>query len=435
MTDPPADVRVSPDGSTLYLLGSGWLTALPAADVQSAGVEQLGPFPNLWLSRVDPAKQMAREYAADSAAIADGIRLVNLLPSGEWYRSADGGSTWQLLPAVQYPDDLGLDLLSLSPTQAQDQVATGRGGWSEDRTRTTWRSLDAGATWQAWTPPIAYAAGSEGARTLYAAGAASPQLAEPRPIPNSGSSENPAWSPGWTHLAFQNNQTGDWEIYRTPADCGELPPGPSEAAAVKCIATRLTDSAGDDLLPAWSPDGRMIAFVSQRDGNPEIYVMLADGSHQTRLTFAPGGDWRPAWLPDSRHLVFTSDRSGSNDIFLVTVPDPLTSATDKEPQLTPVVVGPSDQRDPAVNADNEMVFVAGPPDSAALYTVDLPSFLDAEQSGRSNAPRAGAKHSHGAVSRRSAAHVAPGLAARRPHHLLYGRRYLCGPAVHRPGPI
>ena len=130
----------------------------------------------------------------------------------------------------------------------------------------------------------------------------------------------------------------------------------------------------------------MIAFVSLRDGNPEIYVMLADGSEQTRLTFAPGGDWRPAWLPDSRHLVFTSDRNGSNDIFLVAVPDSLTSATEKELLLTPVVVGPADQRDPAVNADNEMVFVAGPADSAALYTIDLTGFLDAEQSGRSDAP-------------------------------------------------
>ncbi len=386
VSEPPTDVRISPDGSTLYLFGNGWLTTLPAADVQDAGIEQFGPFPNYWLSRSGLAKQMARSYAAADGSTPDSrARLVNLLPSGEWYRSADSGHTWQLLPALQYPDDLGLDLLSISPTLAQDQVATGRGGWSEDRTRTTWRSRDAGATWQAWTPPIAYAAGSEGARTLYVAGAMSPQTAEPQPIPNSGSSENPAWSPGWTHLAFQNNQTGDWEIYRTPADCGELPAGPNAAATVECTATRLTDSAGDDLLPAWSPDGRMIAFVSLRDGNPEIYVMLADGSHQTRLTYAPGGDWRPAWLPDSHHLVFTSDRSGSNDIFLVTVPDALTSAADNEPRLTPVVSGPSDQRDPAVNAENEMVFLAGSPVSAALYTVNLTSYLDAEQSGQLNA--------------------------------------------------
>ena len=128
----------------------------------------------------------------------------------------------------------------------------------------------------------------------------------------------------------------------------------------------------------------MIAFVSLRDGNPEIYVMLADGTQQTRLTYAPGGDWRPAWLPDSRHLVFTSDRSGSNDIFLVTVPEPLPSAADEEPRLTPVVSGPSDQRDPAVNADNEVVFLAGSPESAALYTADLTTYLDAEQNGQAN---------------------------------------------------
>ena len=68
--------------------------------------------------------------------------------------------TWQLLPAVQYPKALGLDLLSLSPTLAQDQVVTGHGGWSDERTRTTWRSLDGGVTWEAWTPPLAYAAGT-----------------------------------------------------------------------------------------------------------------------------------------------------------------------------------------------------------------------------------------------------------------------------------
>ena len=154
---------------------------------------------------------------------------------------------------------------------------------------------------------------------------------------------------------------------------------------MKCVATRLTDSAGDDLLPAWSPDGRMIAFVSLRDGNPEIYVMLADGTQQTRLTFAPGGDLRPAWLPDSRHLVFTSDRNGTNDIFLASVPDPLAAAMDEEPRLLPVAAGPSDQRDPAVNADNEMVFLDGPPDSAALYTINLTSYLDAGQNGRTTA--------------------------------------------------
>ena len=205
---PPTDVRISPDGSTLYLFGSGWLTALPAADAQNAGVEQLGSFPNSWLSQGDPDRQTARAYAAADGATPDSsVRLVNLLPSGEWYRSADGGRTWQLLPAVQYPADLGLDLLSLSPTLAHDQVATGRGHWRADRSRTTWRSLDAGATWQVWTPPIAYAAGNEGARTLYTAGATYSSPPEPRRSPTAvpakirlGRPAGPTWPSRTTRL-------------------------------------------------------------------------------------------------------------------------------------------------------------------------------------------------------------------------------------------
>ena len=52
--------------------------------------------------------------------------------------------------------------------------------------------------------------------------------------------------------------------------------------------TRLTTNRADDNRPAWSPDGRQIAFGSLRDGNEEIYVMNADGSSQTNLTKNPG---------------------------------------------------------------------------------------------------------------------------------------------------
>src|SRR5207244_33978 len=68
-------------------------------------------------------------------------------------------------------------------------------------------------------------------------------------------------------------------------------------------ATRLTNDWNDFFngLPAWSPDGAKIAFVSDRDGyndNYEIYVMNADGSSVTRLTNSPGYDLVPAWSPD-----------------------------------------------------------------------------------------------------------------------------------------
>ena len=59
--------------------------------------------------------------------------------------------------------------------------------------------------------------------------------------------------------------------------------------------------------PAWSPDGRRIAFASGRDGNFEIYVINADGSRQRRLTRNTGRDVGPVWSPDGRRIAFESN--------------------------------------------------------------------------------------------------------------------------------
>jgi TolB protein len=59
----------------------------------------------------------------------------------------------------------------------------------------------------------------------------------------------------------------------------------------------LTRNPGHDSDPAWSPDGRKIAFVTKRDGNFEVYVMDADGSGQRNLTRNPAPDRSPVWSP------------------------------------------------------------------------------------------------------------------------------------------
>ena len=71
--------------------------------------------------------------------------------------------------------------------------------------------------------------------------------------------------------------------------------------------TKLTNSPGEDSYPAWSPDGAQIAFTSVRDGHNarEIYVMNADGSNQRNLTNNPAADDAfPAWSPNGRQIAF-----------------------------------------------------------------------------------------------------------------------------------
>ena len=82
-------------------------------------------------------------------------------------------------------------------------------------------------------------------------------------------------------------------------------------------AVRLTTSPGSDVSPNWSPDGRSIAFASNRDGNYEIYVMNADGSDQRRLTRNLDIDLDPAWSPDGRSMAFTTNRDGNYEIYVM----------------------------------------------------------------------------------------------------------------------
>ena len=73
---------------------------------------------------------------------------------------------------------------------------------------------------------------------------------------------------------------------------------------------RLTNNRDDDWSPSWSPDGKRIAFASQRDGNSEIYVMDADGGNQLNLTNNPNEDKYPSWSPNGERIAFASAREG-----------------------------------------------------------------------------------------------------------------------------
>ena len=104
-------------------------------------------------------------------------------------------------------------------------------------------------------------------------------------------------------IAFVSNRDGDREIYVMDSD------GMNQI--------NLTNNPVWDEQPAWSPDGRRIAFASNRDGNSEIYVMDTNGRNQTNLTNNPAWDEQPAWSPDGRRIAFASNRDGNSEIYVM----------------------------------------------------------------------------------------------------------------------
>lgn len=81
--------------------------------------------------------------------------------------------------------------------------------------------------------------------------------------------------------------------------------------------TRLTDDPANDLDPAWSPDRQQIAFVSDREGDFDIYTINADGTNLVRLAAHKGRESHPVWSPDGQRIAFSSDRDGDSEIYVV----------------------------------------------------------------------------------------------------------------------
>ncbi len=90
--------------------------------------------------------------------------------------------------------------------------------------------------------------------------------------------------------------------------------------------TQLTDDASNDVMPALSPDGKTIAFASDRSGNWDLYLMDADGGPAVQLTNDRTHDIHPSFSPDGKHLVYSSlsDRSGQWQLVVIDVANPTT---------------------------------------------------------------------------------------------------------------
>lgn len=80
---------------------------------------------------------------------------------------------------------------------------------------------------------------------------------------------------------------------------------------------QLTDHYGEDTLPDLGPDGRTVAFVSDRSGNRDIYLIDIETLETNRLTHHFAEDSNPAWSADGSRIVFQSNRDGNNEIYII----------------------------------------------------------------------------------------------------------------------
>ena len=117
----------------------------------------------------------------------------------------------------------------------------------------------------------------------------------------------PAWAPDGRSIAFASDRDGgNLEIFVTPLP-GPLGPLADTAAGTAAgAATKLIAGPGLDGEPAWSPDGTRIAFASDRDGSPQVYVANRDGSNVAKVT-TRARSYTPAWAPDGRQLAYIYD--------------------------------------------------------------------------------------------------------------------------------
>ncbi len=137
-------------------------------------------------------------------------------------------------------------------------------------------------------------------------------------------------------IAFVSDRDGNYDIYVMDVDGGNL--------------RRLTNHPDIDSLPSWSPDGKRIVFTSKRDGHvdaihgfatSEIYVMDADGDNPQNLTNHPKEDWYPSWSPDGKRIAFSSERDGNIEIYVMDAdggnPQNLTNnpLNDRDPSWSP----------------------------------------------------------------------------------------------------
>ena len=114
---------------------------------------------------------------------------------------------------------------------------------------------------------------------------------------------SPRWSPDSKELAFISMRDGSPDLYVIDKNGDNL--------------RRVTDTPAEEYDISWSPNGQFLMFVSDHEGNPEIYTAPKDGSAINRLTRNSVVDNQPVWSPNGSRIAFVSYKDGDADIFVM----------------------------------------------------------------------------------------------------------------------
>lgn len=172
-----------------------------------------------------------------------------------------------------------------------------------------------------------------------------------RPLPNGVAPDDhvPSFSPDGQSVLFTSTRTGQKQLFRVQLATGRV--------------TQLTRGPRSHEYGVFSPDGSKIALLSNHFGSRELCIMNADGAGLKRVTEGGHGlDERPAWSPDGRFLAFDWGRKGSQDIWLVEL---------ASRQFSRVTTEPSFEAWPSWSPDGkQLVFVARRGATSDLFVIE-----------------------------------------------------------------
>jgi|GEM_PF-6033071 len=216
-----------------------------------------------------------------SEPLVGSARSGNLVAPGEalavYYQPADVSELWLA--------DAGAGQLTRPLAGNLTDLLLGPPAWAPDGSGLTVTRAVSDGDVDSWLVPL-----GDSAPTVLATGP--------------GKQDGANLSPDGRTLAYiSNDGLPEYDIFSRPLAGG--------------TATQLTDHAGRDASPQWSPDGSQLLFRRATDGVSDIWLMSADGTEQVRLTDNGGSNYDPRWSPDGDHVLFTSDLGGDTDIWMM----------------------------------------------------------------------------------------------------------------------